>query len=264
MVFQWYSVGTNSPVYTATPANGDQVSCILTSNLTCTTGNPATTNTITMGVATTPVVTFTRCNDSITTINAQPFRLKGGIPLGGTYSGPGVTNGIFYPAIAGVGTHLITYTYTNAALCYASAQLAVSSLQFPVFVCGNTMTDVRDGKVYPTIAINGQCWLAANLNYGYMIPGNMSQRDNCIPEKYCYNDMTGNCELGTANYQWDEIMNYDETSPPRASVLRDGMCLLNRIGIHCLLLLPAAPLPHGRCFPLVIQGLMLHFPVRDI
>jgi uncharacterized protein (TIGR02145 family) len=44
-----------------------------------------------------------------------------------------------------------------------------------------------------------------------MIPGNMSQRDNCIPEKYCYNDITGNCELGTANYQWDEIMSYDET-----------------------------------------------------
>jgi uncharacterized protein (TIGR02145 family) len=53
--------------------------------------------------------------------------------------------------------------------------------------------------------------MSSNLNYGTMIPGNMDQRDNCIPEKYCYNDITGNCQLGTANYQWDELMQYDET-----------------------------------------------------
>ena len=121
--YQWKvngnSVGTNSPIYTYNPASGDQVLCFLTSNIDCPTGNPATSNTITMNVPSSPVVTFTRCFDSITTTNAQPFKLKGGIPLGGTYSGAGVTNGIFYPAIAGAGIHLITYTYTNAALCAA-------------------------------------------------------------------------------------------------------------------------------------------------
>ncbi|MCX6249227.1 MAG: hypothetical protein NTX61_00590 [Bacteroidetes bacterium] len=132
--------GTNSTTYQYVPINGDLITCTLTSNLTCTTGNPATSNTITMGVATTPVVTFTRCNDSITTINAQLFRLKGGIPLGGTYSGSGVTNGIFYPALAGVGTHIITYTCTNATLCSASAIVTIVTRNALPLICGNPLT----------------------------------------------------------------------------------------------------------------------------
>jgi len=183
----------------------------MTSNLNCVTANPATSNTIITSGTLASVVTFTRCFDSITTTNAQPFKLKGGIPLGGMYSGPGVTNGIFYPAIAGVGTHQITYTYTNAALCSASAQSTVRSLQPAVFSCGNSLVDIRDNKTYATIQIGSQCWMSSNLNYGTMIPANSSQRDNCIPEKYCPNDIPADCGLLTADYQWDELMQYDET-----------------------------------------------------
>ena len=53
--------------------------------------------------------------------------------------------------------------------------------------------------------------MASNLEYGTMIPGSVHQRDNCTPEKYCYNDITGNCQLGAAYYQWDELMQYEET-----------------------------------------------------
>ncbi len=45
--------------------------------------------------------------------NAGPFNLSGGSPVGGAYSGPGVSSNIFNPSVAGVGTHTITYTYTN-------------------------------------------------------------------------------------------------------------------------------------------------------
>lgn len=52
----------------------------------------------------------------------EPFLLTGGMPEGGIYSGTGVENGIFYPSIAGVGTHEITYTYMDAATgCEESA-----------------------------------------------------------------------------------------------------------------------------------------------
>lgn len=34
-------------------------------------------------------------------------------PAGGSFSGPGVSNGQFCPTAAGVGTHTITYTYTQ-------------------------------------------------------------------------------------------------------------------------------------------------------
>ncbi|MCX6252531.1 MAG: hypothetical protein NTX61_17490 [Bacteroidetes bacterium] len=138
------NAGTNSTTYQYVPINGDLIICSLTSNLTCTSGNPATSNTITMGVAASPVVTLTHCNDSVTSTAAQPFRLKGGIPLGGNYSGPGVTNGIFYPAIAGVGTHQITYSYTNVALCSANAFVTIVTRNASPVTCGNPLTDIRD------------------------------------------------------------------------------------------------------------------------
>ena len=48
------------------------------------------------------------------------FELTGGSPLGGTYEGPGVTNGWFDPSEAGTGTHTIVYTYTTAEGCFNS------------------------------------------------------------------------------------------------------------------------------------------------
>jgi len=40
------------------------------------------------------------------------FELTGGMPAGGEYSGTGVTDGWFDPAVAGIGTHVISYTYS--------------------------------------------------------------------------------------------------------------------------------------------------------
>jgi hypothetical protein len=42
-----------------------------------------------------------------------PVALMGGSPMGGTFSGPGVTSGVFFPAVAGQGWHTITYSYKN-------------------------------------------------------------------------------------------------------------------------------------------------------
>lgn len=49
------------------------------------------------------------------------FTLNNGIPEGGTYTGTGVTADMFDPAVAGVGTHAITYTYTETNGCGAVA-----------------------------------------------------------------------------------------------------------------------------------------------
>ena len=52
--YQWKvngtNVGTDNPVYSYIPTNGDIVTCVLTSNATCATDNPATSNPITMTV----------------------------------------------------------------------------------------------------------------------------------------------------------------------------------------------------------------------
>ena len=47
--------------------------------------------------------------------------LAGGTPAGGTYTGLGVAGGVFSPTTAGIGMHAITYTYTDANGCTASA-----------------------------------------------------------------------------------------------------------------------------------------------
>ncbi len=54
-------------------------------------------------------------------ISTAPFTLTGGSPAGGTYSGPGVSNGMFDPSAVGVGTYTITYTYTDPNACTNSA-----------------------------------------------------------------------------------------------------------------------------------------------
>jgi uncharacterized protein (TIGR02145 family) len=216
-VYQWkvngVNVGINSPTYTYNPLNNDSVRCVMTSNLSCVSGNPATSNKIILSGTLAPIVTFTRCFDSITSLNAKPIKLKGGIPLGGTYSGPGVnsTTGVFTPSVAGIGTKIITYSYTNVALCSASKTKTIVVQSASSFTCGNNLTDIRDGKVYPTIQFGSQCWMASNLNYGNRVPSTEHQRDNCTPEKYCYNELTANCEQRGANYQWDELMRYDDT-----------------------------------------------------
>jgi len=52
------------------------------------------------------------CPDTMTVgICDVPFELLSGIPAGGTYSGIGVTDNIFNPAVAGEGFHTITYHY---------------------------------------------------------------------------------------------------------------------------------------------------------
>ena len=215
--YQWImnglNVGTNSPTYSYHPNNGDSIRCMMTSNLSCVINNPTNSAEIIMNELLAPSVTFTACFDTITTLIAKPIKLKGGIPLGGTYMGTGVNSmtGIFTPSVAGTGTKTITYTYTNSMMCSASKTLHIIVDAALIFTCGNNLTDIRDNKVYPTVHIGSQCWMASNLNFGTVLVSTQDQRDNCIWEKYCYNDNPVNCTNLGGLYQWDEIMQYDDT-----------------------------------------------------
>ncbi len=61
--------------------------------------------------------------------NSPPYQLTEGSPAGGVYSGPAVVDGWFYPEVAGVGTHLLTYTYADEYGCenYAHRELIVDN-----------------------------------------------------------------------------------------------------------------------------------------
>ena len=159
-----------------------------------------------------PVVSLTPCWDVVTTTDAKPITLKGGIPKGGTYSGAGINAGLFYPSIAGAGTFTVTYSYTNGFGCGGFASQTINVIAPAAFTCGNVLTDVRDNQQYPTVAIGSQCWTASNLMYGNTILSSQMQRDNCIPEKYCFNDNPLKCASYGGLYQWDEMMQFDNTS----------------------------------------------------
>jgi len=77
-----------------------------------------------------------------------------------------------------------------------------------VWNCGDTIVDPRDGRVYNTVSVGNQCWMAENLNIGTRIDGASEQTDNSVIEKFCYNDDESNCDTYGGLYQWDEMMQY--------------------------------------------------------
>jgi len=141
--------------------------------------------------------------------------MKGGLPLGGIYSGPGIdpAAGFFNPSFAAEGPNIVTYTYTNNDLCSSSGFITIQVFPSPGFTCGNDLTDIRDNQTYSTFSLpGGKCWMAANMNFGNQIPAVQYQADNCQVEKYCSGDSLVNCNLYGGLYQWDEAMQYEITS----------------------------------------------------
>jgi hypothetical protein len=127
-VYQWFvngiESGDNNPDFTYVPENEDLVSLILTSSELCTNENPVESNTLNLFVNNLPEVTWPVFEPDTLCENWSPVALTGGMPEGGTYSGNGVANNTFNPAIAGPGTHDIIYTYTDGNNC--SGQVAYS------------------------------------------------------------------------------------------------------------------------------------------
>ena len=63
-------------------------------------------------------------------LDAPAFELTGGMPAGGAYSGAGVANGQFDPAVAGAGSFEVTYTFVDENGCsnFATATIVVFEL----------------------------------------------------------------------------------------------------------------------------------------
>ena len=72
-----------------------------------------------------PIVTF-ESNLLAQCLNSTSYELNVGLPAGGIYSGTGVTGNNFNANVAGTGTFIITYTYTDINGCTSSAENPIS------------------------------------------------------------------------------------------------------------------------------------------
>jgi gliding motility-associated-like protein len=125
--YQWYNgataVGTDSPAYSYIPANGDVITVVLTSNETCQSGGPATSNMITMTVNSLPAVTTSQVNvacfgGSTGTATALPSGGTGVYTY--TWNTVPVQTSVTATGLA-AGTYIVTVADGNSCTATASA-----------------------------------------------------------------------------------------------------------------------------------------------
>ncbi|WP_430403607.1 PKD domain-containing protein [Fluviicola sp.] len=97
---------TNTYTLTGTDVNGCQ-----------------STDQVTITVNTNPTVAFGSLGQ-VCTYNPA-FAITGGTPVGGTYSGTGVSSGNFDPSVSGAGSFPIVYSYSDANGCSGTAQSTI-------------------------------------------------------------------------------------------------------------------------------------------
>jgi uncharacterized protein (TIGR02145 family) len=220
--FTWTASGSSGNVSGYFPDSGNTIQQILVNTgydietvnysiLPVISGCSGTSGQVAVTVNPLPATSFTTCWDPVLTTDSKPVRLKGGLPPGGTYSGTGIAGGFFNPATAGAGIQTILYSYVNTFGCSRSVSQQINVTAPLGFACGSTMTDPRDNQQYATVLLGTQCWMAINLNYGNTVLSGTMQTDNCVPEKYCYGDISANCASQGALYQWDEVMKFETT-----------------------------------------------------
>jgi hypothetical protein len=132
----------SAPVVSVTDGCGSSVLTATGSGLSWSTGQTGSSITVSTSGAITVTQTVSGCTSApgtgvtaplpnptvnlsvlpIVCVNAVPYTLVEGSPAGGTYSGTGVSGGVFDAPTAGVGTWPITYTYVDGNGCSGSAQ----------------------------------------------------------------------------------------------------------------------------------------------
>ncbi|MGE0077228.1 MAG: T9SS type A sorting domain-containing protein [Bacteroidales bacterium] len=95
-------------------------------------------DTIMVSINSLPTVTHTSINPVCA--NTESFTLTGGNPSDGIYSGIGVSSNIFNAATAGVGTHTLTYLYTDVNGCSNTTTVDITVNALPVVDLGENRT----------------------------------------------------------------------------------------------------------------------------
>lgn len=133
-------------------------------------------------------------------VQTPPFILTGGFPMGGVYEGEGVSGGMFDPAVAGIGTHVIHYTFMNSGTgCDATvpAEIEVDSAisQSISLTVSATNICVGDTVFFETTTYGG----GASPTYQWLINGSPVGIDSSVFSTNQLNDGdVVNCVLSSS------------------------------------------------------------------
>jgi hypothetical protein len=102
---------------------------------------------ITVTIHPQPTVSYIESQKTICS-NAAPFTLAAGSPVGGFYSGTGVTSNTFSPSVAGVGTWTVGYTYVDNNTC---SNVVTQNIEVDLCtdVQNNLVSQIIDVRIYP-------------------------------------------------------------------------------------------------------------------
>lgn len=176
----------------------------------------------------TPVVS---CPENVDVCDGSgTFDLTGGTPEGGTYSGPGVSGGIFDPAVAGTGSH--TIVYQNGTTC--TFTITVHAL--PVVTCAmNDTVIVNDPEFNLTGAMPaGGMYTGTGVDAGAFDPATAGEGTHIIT--YTFTDVQGclnSCtymitvdSLNTSLFDVDNNLFFTVTPNPTSGQLNIQLSML--------------------------------------
>ncbi len=140
-----------------------------------------------------PAVAFTAPAPTVCSTQ-QAFALSGN-PVGGLYSGSGVQGNNFNPSLAGTGTHVVTYLYTDANNCSntASTSVAVHSLAVPAISSGSPVC-LNGAAFQVTVDIPGGTFSGSGISATGLITTTLAGQ---FP--FTYSISSGPCESSAAS-----------------------------------------------------------------
>jgi hypothetical protein len=144
-----------------------------------------------------PVTSLASQGSSCT--NAQSYSLTGGTPTGGTYSGFGVSLGMFDPNNAGIGLHTIQYKVTNTN-CADSASATIRVHLAPV-VSVTSLADRCEDASNLTLAIgspSGGIYSGNGISSGVFNPSSAGPGSHTVKYVYTDNNMCSDSANTTA------------------------------------------------------------------
>lgn len=182
-----YSWSTGSTISSAANLASGAYSILVTDKNNCTAAGSVAINDASGPTVTFPTTFSPVCSD------ASSIALTGGSPTGGSYSGNGVTGGVFNPAAAGAGTHTIVYTYSSGG-CTSSANQSISVNAVPVVTYTNASYDTvcstlaafpltggsPAGGVYSGNGVSGGIFNPATGLGAYTITYTFTNASNCV------------------------------------------------------------------------------------